>query len=57
MPSNLLFAGLLLVRDMCKATLQGGQLGAIEITFKPTVINGGKYFADCKTAGLVVIYR
>ena len=48
--------GLNLVTDMCNGTLKGAQLGSTSVTFNPGNIVGGKYSADCKTAGYFDIF-
>ncbi|XP_038069258.1 RNA 3'-terminal phosphate cyclase-like [Patiria miniata] len=48
-------SGLQLVRDLCSGELIGGSVGSTEITFIPSKIKAGRYVADTKTAGSVVL--
>ena len=44
-------SGLELIRDLCRGTLQGGEVGSCEVTLSPESIQGGSYLADTRTAG------
>ncbi|XP_022097179.1 RNA 3'-terminal phosphate cyclase-like [Acanthaster planci] len=48
-------SGLQLVRDICWGELPGGSVGSTEITLIPSAIKAGRYVADTKTAGSVVL--
>ena len=45
------FTGLHLVRDICKARLEGAEVGSNSITFTPGNIVAGNFIADTKSAG------
>lgn len=48
-------AGLSLVRDLSSGHLEGAEVGSTEITFHPSSIKEGKYYADPGTAGSVML--
>ncbi|XP_033636521.1 RNA 3'-terminal phosphate cyclase-like [Asterias rubens] len=48
-------SGLQLVSDLCKGELLGGAVKSSEITFIPSTIQSGRFIADTKTAGSVVL--
>ncbi|CAK9297021.1 unnamed protein product [Gordionus sp. m RMFG-2023] len=45
--------GLWLMKDICKAKLEGDFDGSTQISFSPNEIGNGDYYADAKTAGSV----
>ncbi|KAL5021641.1 hypothetical protein ScPMuIL_000796 [Solemya velum] len=47
--------GLLLIRDLCRAQLEGAGVGSQEISLTPSSVQAGSYTADTKTAGSICL--